>query len=181
MIWNFLVGFRESVRLYSWKTGAVSHSSSTTQDHPAACLRRFQASRDAEAFREIVGCYGGLVEGTARRLLDGDAESARDVAQQVFIDLAKAAPGLRAESQLGGWLHQHTVFVASHHRQAESRRRRREQVAAERMQEGAVTGAEADRVANVHRALTKLPESDRAVLVLRYWENKKRQDGWAFP
>lgn len=141
-------------------------------DLAAACLRRFQVSQDAFAFREIVQCYGGLVEGTARRLLQGDSEGARDVAQRVFIDLAKAAPGFAPEVRLGGWLHRHTVFTASHHCQAEQRRRRRELEGAQRMETDRLE-AEPDneQAVLVHRALNQLAEEDRVALILRYWEN----------
>lgn len=153
--------------------GTVSPLPTNLPDPADACLRRFQVSRDAFAFREIVNRYGGLVEGTARRLLADDTESARDVAQRVFTDLAKAAPGLAPDSQLGGWLHRHTVFLALHHREAETRRRRREREAAARWElDEPASETDADFAAGIHSALTKLPAEDRGALLLRYWENR---------
>ncbi|MDB6069834.1 MAG: polymerase, sigma-24 subunit, subfamily [Verrucomicrobiales bacterium] len=152
--------------------GTVSPLPANLPDPADACLRRFQVSRDAFAFREIVNRYGGLVEGTARRLLADDTESARDVAQRVFTDLAKAAPSLAPDSRLGGWLHRHTVFLALHHREAETRRRRREREAAARWElDQPACETDADFAATIHAALTKLPADDRAALILRYWEN----------
>ncbi len=161
------------MRLYGEESGIVSTIRTTHQDPTTGLLRRFQDSRDPVAFRELVQHYGGLVEGTARRLLPGDPEAARDVAQRVFMDLAQKAPQLAPDSQLGGWLHRHTVFLASHHGKADQRRRRREREAAHRLaMEEAGEDFDGKRVAEVHAALGRLPEEDRTALILRYWENR---------
>lgn len=89
------------------------------------------------------------------------------------MDLAKLAPQLAPDSQLGGWLHRHTVFLASRHGYADQRRRRREREAAYRMDLDRHQGDfDNERAAEVHAALTKLPAEDRTALILRYWENR---------
>jgi DNA-directed RNA polymerase specialized sigma24 family protein len=55
------------------------------------------------AFRELVERYLDLVYSTAVRLLGGDTHMAEDVAQTVFVDLARLAKGLSGEVRLGGW------------------------------------------------------------------------------
>ena len=42
----------------------------------------------------------------------GDAQTAEDVTQTVFLALAEKAKTLPADLMLGGWLHQHTRFLA---------------------------------------------------------------------
>jgi RNA polymerase sigma factor (sigma-70 family) len=83
------------------------------------------------AFRELVVRYINLVYSTARRLVGGDAHLAEDVAQTVFIGLARKAGTLSKEVMLGGWLHQHTYHVATRAMRTERRRRARERQAVE--------------------------------------------------
>ena len=56
------------------------------------------------AFRELVARYIDLVYSAAVRLTEGDTHEAEDVAQTVFADLARLAPGMSGEVMLGGWL-----------------------------------------------------------------------------
>ena len=83
------------------------------------------------AFREVVTRYLGLVYSTALRLVEGDSHRADDVAQTVFVDLARQARILSNDIRLGGWLHRHTCFVAAKTMRAERRRQSRERQAAE--------------------------------------------------
>jgi hypothetical protein len=84
-----------------------------------------------EAFREPVTCYLGLVNSTAIRLVGGDRHLAEDVAQTVFVDLARKARTLPGDVTLGGWLHRDTCFVASKILRSERRRQSRERHALE--------------------------------------------------
>ena len=63
-----------------------------------------QTGSDA-AFRELVIRYVDLVYSTALRLVGGDKHRAEDVAQTVFVNLARVARTLPKEVKLGGWLH----------------------------------------------------------------------------
>ena len=59
-------------------------------DH--ALLERWLTNRDAEAFREIVDRYAGMVYGTCTRILR-NPDDAEDVAQECFLQLACADSG----------------------------------------------------------------------------------------
>jgi DNA-directed RNA polymerase specialized sigma24 family protein len=63
-----------------------------------------QYARDGSetAFRGLVSRHIPLVFATARRLLAGDVHLAQDVTQLVFIDLARKATSLPADTVLGG-------------------------------------------------------------------------------
>ena len=83
------------------------------------------------AFRELVSRYLDLVFSTALRSVGGDEHREQDVAQTVFLDLARQAPKLSDDSMLGGWLHRDTCFVAAKLIRGERRRQIRERQAAE--------------------------------------------------
>ena len=81
------------------------------------------------AFRELVARYLNLVYATAMRVVGADPSLAEDVAQTVFIDLARNAGKLPRDVMLGGWLHRDTCFVAAKLVRTERRRRLRERQA----------------------------------------------------
>jgi RNA polymerase sigma factor (sigma-70 family) len=83
------------------------------------------------AFRELVNRYLDLVYSAALRLVNGDPHLAEDVAQKVFVDLARMAGSLSKQVMLGSWLHRHTCFVARNAVRGERRRQNRERQAAE--------------------------------------------------
>jgi DNA-directed RNA polymerase specialized sigma24 family protein len=76
-------------------------------------LREYAQNGSETAFRELVARYLDLVYSVALRRVDGDAHRAHDVAQTVFIDLARMARSLPEDVMPGGWLHRHTCYVAA--------------------------------------------------------------------
>lgn len=131
----------------------------------------FRSSRCADSFRRLVEAYGGLVQGTAARVL-GNGESARDVSQAVFADLARLATQLPDDTSLGGWLHRHTVFLALRQRRADKRRGARELEAQRRWSLDQCENEAAPWLADLDEAMDRLSSADRSVLVLRYLENQ---------
>src|SRR5579863_7133442 len=124
-----------------------------------------------EAFRELVKRYLDLVYSTALRLGGGDTHLAEDVAQTVFADLARTAPGLSREVRLGGWLHRHTCFVAAKTLRGERRRRARERQAVEMNALQDHSEASLARVAPVlDEAINQLGAADRTAILLRFFE-----------
>jgi RNA polymerase sigma factor (sigma-70 family) len=125
------------------------------------------------AFRELVSRYADLVYSVAVRLVAGDSHLAQDVAQNVFIDLARLAGTLSKEVMLGGWLHRHTCFVASKTLRAEGRRRLRERQAAEMNALQNPSGTNMAEIGPViDEAIDQLGEEDRAAIVLRFFEQR---------
>src|SRR5438093_9750622 len=90
-------------------------------------LAEYVQSGSEAAFRELVTRYVDLVYSTALRLVEGDTHRGEDVAQTVFVDLARMARTLSNDVTLGGWLHRHTCFVAANTMRGGRRRQSREQ------------------------------------------------------
>jgi RNA polymerase sigma factor (sigma-70 family) len=149
----------------------------TASRDTAALLARFREQRCPEAFRTLVENYGGLVHGVAERVLE-EGESARDVTQAVFADLVRLAPGLPANTALGGWLHRHAVFLSLRQRTSNLRRGLREAEAQRRWNLDAPAPDHAHPHdpppwrADLDEALHRLPASDRRALACRYFENQ---------
>jgi DNA-directed RNA polymerase specialized sigma24 family protein len=88
-------------------------------------LAEYRQNGSDAAFRELVTRYVDLVYSTALRLVEGDTHRAEDVAQTVFVDLARKARTLPHEVRLGGWLHRDACLVAGHTMRGERRRQTR--------------------------------------------------------
>ncbi len=134
-------------------------------------LSEYVAHGSDSAFRELVSRYTDLVFTAALRLTDGDRHLAQDVAQTVFLDLARNARKLPREVMLGGWLHRHTCFVASKTMRSERRRQTREQHSVEMKALEDDSAEELARIASVlDAAINQLGEKDRAAILLRFFE-----------
>src|ERR1039457_4648904 len=70
-------------------------------------VREFVQDNSDAAFAELVRRHLNLVYSVARRCTGND-EDARDVAQTVFIILARKAAGLHRQTLLPGWLYETT-------------------------------------------------------------------------
>ncbi len=135
-----------------------------------ALLEDFAKNGSEAAFGELVVRYIDLVYSTALRIVQGDAHRAEDVAQTVFIDLARQASKLPSDSLLGGWLHRDTCFVAAKLMRGERRRQNRERQAAEM---SALNNAEKnpDHVSSMlDAAINELAEAERRAILLRFYE-----------
>ncbi|HOX59039.1 MAG TPA: sigma-70 family RNA polymerase sigma factor [Candidatus Paceibacterota bacterium] len=137
-------------------------------------LSQYARTGSESAFRELVSRYIDLVYSTAYRLVDGDAESAKDVAQTVFVALANQARTLPENVMLGGWLHLQTRFAAGKFMRSERRRRSRERQAAEmNALEDHNQGNLAQIAPVLDEAIGQLDAEDRNAILLRFFE---RQD-----
>jgi len=138
-------------------------------------LRRYLASRDEAAFSELVRRHLPLVYGAALRRCWGDTHRAEEIAQVVFTDLARKAERLIHHPSLVGWLHTSTRYAAAAAFRGEQRRRARETEAV-MMQENSSPGdsaADWSRLGPViDAALDQLAESDRQMILLRYFDNQ---------
>lgn len=132
-------------------------------------LRDYQAGSEP-AFRELVRRHIDFVYSTALRRVGGDAHLARDVAQEVFIALAKHAEALTHQALLAGWLFTTTRFAASHVVRRERRRRERERKAD--IMDDITTAAEPEwhRLRpQLEAVLDELSTPDRDALLLRFF------------
>jgi len=136
-------------------------------------LAEYATNGSEAAFRELVGRYLDLVYSTAFRLVDGDAHRAQDVAQTVFVDLARRARMLSKGVMLGGWLHRHTCFVAATLLRGERRRQHRERQAMElkALNEQPEPGL-AHLAPVLDEAINQLGAEDRAAILLRFFEQR---------
>jgi RNA polymerase sigma factor (sigma-70 family) len=123
------------------------------------------------AFRELVSRYLNLVYSASVRLVDGDTHLAEDVAQTVFVDLARKAGSLSSEVMLGGWLHRHTCFVAAKIMRGERRRRFRERQATLMNALNDHTEANLAQIRPfLDEAINQLGAEERTAILLRFFE-----------
>ncbi len=136
-------------------------------------LRRYLRNRSEADFAELVGRHLGLVYAAALRQVNGDTHAAEDVAQAVFVDLARKAPSLLRHTSLTGWLYTSTRYLAANARRAASRRLVHEQ-AAQIMNELALPEtAEPDWTSLrpvLDEAMHDLLDADREAVLWRYFE-----------
>ena len=136
-------------------------------------LAEYRQNGSDAAFRELVTRYVDLVYSTALRLVEGDTHRAEDVAQTVFVDLARKAQTLPHEVRLGGWLHRDACLVAGHTMRGERRRQSRERQAVEMNVLQNHSDADFSQVAPLlDDAIDELGEADRTAILLRFFEQQ---------
>lgn len=64
---------------------------------------------DEAAMRALWSRHAPHIDVVVRRLIGGDADLAEDVAQEVWIQIFRALPSYRGESQFGTWAHRIAV------------------------------------------------------------------------
>jgi RNA polymerase sigma-70 factor (ECF subfamily) len=136
---------------------------------------------DAEAFARLVALHESMVYNLSARLL-GDGEEARDLSQDVFLQVYRTLGGFQGRSTLKTWIYRIVVNQARN-RQRWWRRRRRERccpiedmTAADhaRASAGRPDGeapferhARGEQARQIQAALLKLSFDHRAILLLR--------------
>ena len=143
----------------------------------AELLRLYARQSSQEAFSILVGRHLGLVHAAALRQVRS-ADLARDVAQAVFIQLARDARKIRPDSVLAAWLHTAARRRALDLTRGEARRRRREEIAcADALDPAGRPGpADSEILARLDEALLRLPASDRETLLLRFFSDKSLRE-----
>jgi RNA polymerase sigma factor (sigma-70 family) len=136
-------------------------------------LRQYVDDGSQSAFAELVARHMGLVYSAAMRQLN-DSHLAQDVAQGVFINLARSANKIGQKTVIAGWLLTATRYLSLDAKKLKGRRLRHERRAA--MNELQQTNEDArdwEQIAPVlDEAIAKLPARNRDALTLRYFQNK---------
>jgi RNA polymerase sigma-70 factor (ECF subfamily) len=136
---------------------------------------------DPQAFAGLVAVHERMVFSLATRLL-GDSEEARDVAQDVFLQVYRTLGRFEGRSSLKTWIYRIVVNHCHNRRRLWSRRARgasrpldeltaNDEAKLSATERGACSPYEqvrlAERAARVQEALLALPFRHRAVVVLR--------------
>jgi RNA polymerase sigma factor (sigma-70 family) len=137
-------------------------------------LRRFTAVGDEGAFAALVRRHGPMVRELSRRLL-GPGPDVDDAFQAVFLVLACQARSVRTRQSLAGWLYGVAYRTALRARRDAARRRRREdRPPPPGPADPAEQAAWRELCAALDAELCRLPEGQRAALVLCYLEGRTR-------
>lgn len=138
-------------------------------------LARYSRDRADEAFTELVRRHLDLVHSAALRQVRSP-QLAEEVAQSTFLKLAQHARQLAPDTILSAWLYQVTRREAIDVVRREARRQLREQIATE-MNAMNATAADWTHIEPLlDEAMHALDETDRAAVLLRYFENKSLRE-----
>jgi RNA polymerase sigma factor (sigma-70 family) len=134
-------------------------------------LGQFTRDHSQDAFTALVNLHVNLVYSAALRQVRS-SQLAEEVAQSAFTDLARNAGKLKPDTVLTAWLYQVTRRTAIDVVRREARRQLREQIATEMNAMNATTADWTHIEPFLDEAMHTLDETDRAAVLLRYFENK---------
>ncbi len=141
-----------------------------------ALVRQYAASRSEPAFAALVQRHIHQVHSAAMRQAN-NAHLAEEITQVVFIILARKAKSLGPNTILSAWLYRTTHFAAKDALRAERRRQVREQEAyMQSTMDKSQENAWAQLAPLLDNAMNQLGETDRAVLVLKFFQNKSARE-----
>jgi len=141
----------------------------------ALLLHDFVKNHSEEAFTTLVQHHLPMVHATALRRVGGDAYLAQDVAQTVFISLARKASSLRDLGSLAGWLYVSTHRATAEVVRREQRRKQHEQAAHSMNLTNAPQDLPVDPASLRHLlddALVELKSDDREAVILRFFAQR---------
>ncbi|MGJ8725109.1 MAG: RNA polymerase sigma factor [Roseibacillus sp.] len=137
-------------------------------------LRDFVQRHDEDAFHALTRRYLGLIFHVAYRQTNNRSLS-QDISQSVLLALSKKAPLLLKKSQdLAPWLHRTTLYESTKAMRSEQSQQRRKDGLAQKIdtEDSSQAAAWKEALPHLDEALNKLPESDRRVLILHFFEEK---------
>ncbi|NQT20541.1 MAG: sigma-70 family RNA polymerase sigma factor [Planctomycetes bacterium] len=135
-------------------------------------LKQYAETRNADAFAELARRYAGMVYGSCLRVI-GNTHDAEDVAQECFLELARAAGSV--ETSLPGWLHlAATRRSVDAVRRSAARKRHEEQAAMKPNNNSEPTWAEI--APHVDAAIDELPEEFCLPFILHYLQGRSQAE-----
>ena len=167
----------------------TTHTTAVTDVRERSLVERLQDG-DPTAFEAMVRRYGAQMLAVARRLV-GNEEDAREVVQEAFLQAFRALNAFRADAKLSTWLHR--IVVNTGLMRLRSSSRKPEGFIDDLLPEFDTTGHHASAVApitmtvedalerhevraHVRAAVGQLPDSYRAIIVLRDFEDLSTEE-----
>ena len=141
-------------------------------------LDEFRKHQSDTAFSALVRQYSALIFSAARRRVS-DPAMAEEVAQSVFIRLAKAPPRVATDAELVGWLHRTTLHLSIDQWRSESRRRAREDLATTMLTSQTEPDPDvlwSELAPHLDEAVDDLPVHDREAVLLRFFERRSMRE-----
>jgi len=138
-------------------------------------LGQFAREQSQDAFSALVNRRLNLVYTAALRQVRSP-ELAEEVSLSVFTQLARRADQLRPDTVLTAWLYKVACNTAIDVVRREARRREREQTAFEMNSLNEPSPDWAPIAGLLDEAMQSLDETDRAAVLLRYFENKSLRE-----
>ena len=138
-------------------------------------LGEFASDQSQDAFTALVQRHLGLVYCAALRQVRSP-QLAEEVAQSVFIDLARNAARLKPDTILTAWLYEVTRRTAINVVRGEARRQLREQIALEMNAMNATADDWTQIEPLLDEAMHALDDIDRTAILLRFFENKSLRE-----
>jgi RNA polymerase sigma factor (sigma-70 family) len=138
-------------------------------------LASYAREKGDDVFAEIVRRHLDLVYGAALRQVHSP-QLAEEVAQCVFLELARQASRLSSNTILAAWLYKVTHQISINFVRGEIRRQVREQTALQIDAMDANTTDWNEIEPLLDEGMHSLDESDRAAVLLRYFENKSLRE-----
>lgn len=139
-------------------------------------LQEYVERHSENAFEELVRRHVDLVYATAFRQL-GESQAAEDVAQSVFILLARKAKFIREGNALPGWLYRAACLTAASTRRTERRRYQRETEAMNQIDAPTEPGPKWEDIAPLlDEAMQRLNQTEQNAIVLRYFQDRNWQE-----
>lgn len=139
-------------------------------------LEDYLARQSEAAFAQLVERHLALVYSTALRIT-GQSAQAEDVAQTVFITLARQAGRVRNPAALPGWLYQAARHASYNALRAEKRRRANETAAMQITDLAQDAQAAWTRLAPLlDEAMARLSPADQNIMVQRFFEGRSLRE-----